>query len=129
MAVAKKKVDKPKRKRGRPAYEPNEIDEAKITALAETGCPHRLMSWYMQLDIKTMKKYYPDVFENTNIENKTEMVEYSLFYQAAFLKNVSACIFWLKSHKPEIYAEKANANQDPDLGASLLEELANKLPD
>lgn len=131
MAVAKKtSTTKNKRGPGRPSYEPNDIDRAKVDALCATGCPQRLMSWYMQKDIKTLKKHYPEEFENAgNIEEKTNMVEYSLFYQAAFLRNVSACIFWLKCHKPDIYGDKANHQGDEDLSQAVLNELAAKLPD
>lgn len=133
MAVAKKaqvSKDTP-RKRGRPTYEPNDIDRAKVDALCATGCPQRLMSWYMQKDIKTLKKHYPDEFVmGGDIKEKTNMVEYSLFYSAAFLHNVTACIVWLKAHKPDLYAEKANSDPTSgEIGQSLLESLADQLPD
>ncbi len=108
---------KEKSKGGRKAYERNEKDEAALTALVVTGAPQRLISWYMQIDIKTLKKHYDDVFNlppNDN-ESKTNMVEYSLFYQAAYMKNIGACIFWLKAHRPQLYAERFQGKGETDI--------------
>lgn len=119
-----------KRPVGRPIWLPDEKEEAQVQALCATGAPHRLISWYMQKDIKTLKRHFPEAFEETNRENKTDMVEYSLFHQAVYKGNVTACIIWLKAHKPELYADKVVSTDDPAaLKAEIMAELAGKLPD
>ncbi len=115
---------------GRPAYEPTEYEEGQLAALLAVGFPHRQISLYMKKDIKTLRKYYPELFEtNLNKEDKTHMVENSLWYNAVYRHNVVAQLAWLKAHKKELYSEKAqqttNIESDPN---ALFAELAKSLP-
>ena len=115
---------------GRPAYEPNEYDEGQLAALLAVGFPHRQISLYMKKDMKTLRKHYPELFEtNLNKEDKTNMVENSLWYNAVYRHNVVAQLAWLKAHKKELYSEKAQEKQtnesDPN---ALFAELAKNLP-
>jgi len=106
-----------KKKSGGQSYEATHTEEEVLTALVTTGAPQRLISWYMQKDIKTLKKMYAHVFDmppNDN-ESKTNMVEYSLFYQAAYNKNLGACIFWLKAHRPQLYAERFQGKGETEI--------------
>ncbi len=113
---------------GRPTWEPDEEDKAVVTALCTTGAPHTMISWYMKKDIKTLKKHFPEEFEMTTRVNKNEMVEYSLFYKAAYKYDTLAMITWLKFNMPEKYAEKKDV-EIADLKEDIMAALAKRLPD
>lgn len=106
-------LDKPKM--GRRPYERNEKDEGALTALLSVGFPHRQICLYMGRNIATLKKHYADIFETVmNTEDKTTMVENSLFYLATHKLNVVACLAWLKAHRKELYSERYQAADAPD---------------
>lgn len=121
--------DMPKNKGGRPSYEPNEYDEGQLAALLAVGFPHRQISLYMKKDIKTLRKHYPELFEtNLKKEDKTAMVENSLWYNAVYRHNVVAQLAWLKAHKKELYSEKAQQVSNEMDSVELFGELARNLP-
>ena len=81
-------------------------------------------------DIDTLKKHFAKEFEQygANIKSKTDTVEYGLFYNATYKNNVSAQIFWLKCHRPEIYSEKVQNNKDVS-SDDILKYIADNLPE
>ena len=118
-------------KGGRPEYVPNEYDEGQLTAFLSIGFPHRQIALYMKRSIKTLKKHYPELFETVgNTEDRTNMVENGLWYNAVHKLNVVAQIAWLKAHRRELYSEKAqqqdtNNEMNP---SEFLAALSKNLP-
>lgn len=55
-------------------------------------------------------------------EDKTVMVENSLWYNAVYRHNVVAQLAWLKAHRKELYSEKAQA------AATVQDDQAQYLP-
>lgn len=112
---------------GRPPYERNEKDEIIVRALCATGAPQTLIGWYLKKDPKTLRKYYPDVFK-VELENRCDMVEYSLFYQAVFLNITAASIYYLKCHKSDVYNDKKEQEFDAEAQTAFLKQLADMMP-
>lgn len=117
---------------GRPSYERNETDEIKLTVLLDTNFPHRQIALYMNKSLNTLKKYYPDLFEAApKREDKNQMVENGLFYNAVHKLNVVAQLAWLRAHRPEKYSDKAQqAYGDHTASAEdIATEILKHLPD
>lgn len=120
-----------KDKGGRPAYEPNDKDRSALEALLLFGVPHTQVSWYLKKSIDTLKKHYPEVFEETKSgrEDRDFAVESALFYQAVFLNSTAAAIYWLKCRKRNEWSEKMHEEDKSDIKEDLLKAIAKRLPD
>lgn len=119
-----------KNKGGRPSYKRNDKDEGALEALLSIGFPHRQIQLYMQTNIKTLRKHYPDLFDKApDKEEKTAMVENSLWYNAVVRLNVVAQLAWLRAYKRELYSEQAQKQQPNEFDPNeFLAALARNLP-
>lgn len=90
--------EEPKKKRGRPAYEPSEKDRKQVLAMSGIGLTHDQIAKIMDISDETLRKYYPNELE-TGASRMNAMVAQNL-YSIATSKGqgaVSAACFWLKT--------------------------------
>jgi len=92
--MAKKEVAK-KGKAGRPTYKVNEKDFNIIKQMTISGIPQANIGRCIGMDVKTMKKYYKDLIDQSADMANSEVAQ-SLFNQAV-QGNTVAGIWWTKS--------------------------------
>ncbi len=125
-AVAETKIDKPKRKVGRPCYEVNNFDKGKLHCALTYGMTSLEIQTYVGHDVDTLKKHYPELFANVKPDRK-EAVKKALFYQAHVLNIPASTIFWLKCQHEEF--QGVQADNDTDAAQRILNAISKALPD
>jgi len=123
------KDDKQNSKMGRPQYQRTPYDEGKLEGFLEINLPHTLIALYLMVNIKTLKKHYPELFESAPKKvDKTDLVENALFFNAVYKHNVVAQIAWLKAHRHESYGDRVNRTDTELSVPDLFAELSKTLP-
>lgn len=87
----------PKRKTGRPAYEPTDKEREQVKMLAAFGTREDDICKLIGLSTPTLRKHFWQELELGHIE-ATSKVAQTLFRMATDKDkpNVAACIFWMK---------------------------------
>lgn len=122
------KTEKPKRKVGRPPYQPNDFDRGKLHCALSYGMSEVEIQSYVCRDIDTLKKHYPDMFANVMPDRK-EAAKKALFYQATVLNIPTSTIFWLKSQHEEFQGLNSDPDGDKETASKILKAIADALPD
>lgn len=78
----------------RKPHEPTQQTRSDVRALASMGTPQDEISKYLNIDKKTLHKYYRDDLDRAMIQANQKVAQ-SLFQQATN-GNTAAAIFWLK---------------------------------
>ncbi len=90
--------DQPKRKAGRPPYEPTVKDRMQVESMVGFGLTQAQICGVMRIDLKTLRKYYSDELVNGEAKAIAQVAQ-SLFKKATGdgSQSVTAAIFWLKT--------------------------------
>ncbi len=78
------------------AFLPSEEQRRTVKAMAGLGVPHEGIAVLLDIDAKTLRKYFHPELERGSVE-ATAKVAQSLFQLATTGKNVAAAIFWMKA--------------------------------
>ena len=78
------------------AFQPTEEQRRTVKAMAGLGVPHEGIAVLLDIDAKTLRKYFCLELERGSVE-ATAKVAQSLFQLATAGKNVAAAIFWMKA--------------------------------
>jgi urease accessory protein UreF len=78
------------------AFIPTEEHRRTVKAMAGLGVPHEGIAVLLEIDPKTLRKYFDAELERGSVE-ATAKVAQSLFQMATAGKNVAATIFWMKA--------------------------------
>ena len=106
--------------------EPTDEQRRLAKAMAGYGVPHEGIAVMLEMDPKTLRKYFSHELERGSIE-ATAKVGQSLFRMATEGNNVAAAIFWMKARagwreKHELVLSTRPADQLTD--AELMDEIA-----
>jgi hypothetical protein len=77
-------------------FQPTDEQRRTIRAMAGYGMPHVDIATFLDIDAKTLRKYFARELELGSIEATTKVAQ-SLFRMATEGKNVAAAIFWMKA--------------------------------
>jgi hypothetical protein len=96
-------------------HEPTKETRSQVTALASVGTRQEAIADYLDVDEKTLRKYYAEELRTAGIKANTAVAQ-ALFTQATKEGNVAAQIFWLKTKAG--WSEKLllGIGQDQDAG-------------
>ena len=78
------------------AFRPTEEQRRTVKAMAGLGVPHEGIAILLEIDAKTLRKYFQPELDRGSVE-ATAKVAQSLFQLATSGKNVAAAIFWMKA--------------------------------
>lgn len=76
-------------------YTPTEDQRKTVRGMAGYGMPHDDIATILDIDPKTLRKYFDRELRRGSIEATTKVAQ-SLFNMATAEKNVAAAIFWMK---------------------------------
>jgi hypothetical protein len=77
-------------------FQPTDEQRRTVRAMAGYGMPHDDIATFLDIDAKTLRKYFTRELELGSIEATTKVAQ-SLFRMATEGKNVAAAIFWMKA--------------------------------
>ena len=77
-------------------FQPTDEQRRTVKAMAGLGVPHEGIAVLIEIDPKTLRKYFHAELERGSVE-ATAKVAQSLFQMATTGKNVAAAIFWMKA--------------------------------
>ena len=77
-------------------FEPTDEQRRTVKAMAGFGVPHDGIAILLEIDPKTLRKYFQSELDRGSVE-ATAKVAQSLFHMATVEKNVAAAIFWMKA--------------------------------
>ncbi len=77
------------------AFRPSDEQRRTVKAMAGFGVPHEGIAIMLEIDPKTLRKYFQSELDRGSVE-ATAKVAQSLFHMATVDKNVAAAIFWMK---------------------------------
>ena len=109
-------------------FQPTEEQRRTVKAMAGLGVPHEGIAVLLEIDAKTLRKYFPAELERGSVE-ATAKVAQSLFQMATAGKNVAAAIFWMKARAGWREKHELQVTTGPDLTQltdSQLEQLINE---
>jgi pantothenate kinase-related protein Tda10 len=108
------------------AFRPSDEQRRTVKAMAGFGVPHDGIAIMLEIDPKTLRKYFQSELDRGSVE-ATAKVAQSLFHMATVDKNVAAAIFWMKAragwrekHELVLSAKIAGEMTDDE----LMEEIA-----
>ena len=78
------------------AFQPTEEQRRTVKAMAGLGVPHEGIAVLLDIDPKTLRKYFHLVLARGAVEAPAK-VAHSLFQLATAGNNVAAAIFWMKA--------------------------------
>ncbi len=94
------------------SHEPSEKTRAEVAALAGVGTCQADISLYLDIDEKTLRKYYRRELDTSTIKLNAAVAK--SLYSSAIGGNMSAAIFWLKTRaKWRETDEKETEEQQP----------------
>ena len=107
-------------------FQPTEEQRRTVKGMAGLGVPHDGIAVLLEIDPKTLRKYFHNELERGSVE-ATAKVAQSLFHMATVEKNVAAAIFWMKARagwreKHELVLSAKPAEQMSD--DELMDEIA-----
>lgn len=107
------------------AFRASEEQRRTVKAMAGLGVPHDGIAVLLEIDPKTLRKYFHAELERGSVE-ATAKVAQSLFQMATTGKNVAAAIFWMKAragwrekHEVEVTARPMSELSDAQLEAII----------
>ncbi len=108
------------------AFCPSDEQRRTVKAMAGFGVPHEGIAIMLEIDPKTLRKYFQSELDRGSVE-ATAKVAQSLFHMATVDKNVAAAIFWMKARagwreKYELVVSAKIAGEMTD--DELMEEIA-----
>ena len=77
-------------------FRPTDDQRRTVRAMAGFGVPHEGIAILLEIDPKTLRKYFQSDLDRGSVE-ATAKVAQSLFHMATVDKNVAAAIFWMKA--------------------------------
>ena len=77
-------------------FQPTDEQRRTVRAMAGYGMPHVDIATFLDIDAKTLRKYFTRELDLGSIEATTKVAQ-SLFRMATEGKNVAAAIFWMKA--------------------------------
>ena len=77
-------------------HEPSDISRAEVKALVSFGNTQEQISTYLDIDIKTLQKYYRRELDTGTIQANAQVAK-RLYNKAVAQDDLSAQIFWLKT--------------------------------
>ena len=82
---------------GRPAYLPDEVSRRQVEAMAGYGVPETEIAGLLEIDPKTLRKYYRAELDHGHTKANIKVAE-NLYRKATGegREGVTAAIFWLK---------------------------------
>lgn len=94
----KSKTDKPKKKMGRPRFEPTDYQRKQVTTMAGIGMIPEHIAKVIGISAPTLRLHFESELED-GLANATLTVAQTLFDQATNKDkpNITAMIFWLKA--------------------------------
>jgi hypothetical protein len=113
----------PARKRGKPAHEPTKLTTELVTLHATMGTPQSLIADLLDIDDKTLRKYYRKELDQS-LAKANATIGGSLFNNAKN-GNTAAQIFWMKTRAG--WREK-DREEEKDITPKPLEVTFNVLP-
>ena len=107
-------------------FRPTDEQRRTVKAMAGLGVPHEGIAILLEVDPKTLRKYFQSELDRGSVE-ATAKVAQSLFHMATVDKNVAAAIFWMKARagwreKHELVVSAKTAGEMTD--DELMEEIA-----
>lgn len=75
---------------------PTEDQRRTVKALAGVGVPHEAIAGYLDIDAKTLRKYFRQELDQGSLEANVKVAQ-TLFSMATVDRNVAAAIFWMKA--------------------------------
>ena len=112
-------------------FQPSEEQRRTVKAMAGLGVPHEGIAVLLDVDPKTLRKYFHPELERGSVE-ATAKVAQSLFQLATTGKNVAAAIFWMKAragwrekHEVQVTTDSLTHLTDAQLDA-LIEDYSAK---
>jgi len=78
------------------AFQPTDEQRRTVKAMAGFGIPHEGIAILLEIDPKTLRKYFQADLDRGSVE-ATAKVAQTLFHMATVDKNVGAAIFWMKA--------------------------------
>ena len=92
------KSEKPKKKMGRPPFEPTDYQRKQVTTMAGYGMTHEQIAKVIGVSAPTVSKHFETELEE-GLAKATFNITQSLYKQAmnADKPNITAMIFWLKA--------------------------------
>ena len=107
------------------AFRPSDEQRRTVKAMAGFGVPHEGIAIMLEIDPKTLRKYFQSELDRGSVE-ATAKVAQSLFYMATVDKNVAAAIFWMKAragwrekHEIVLSAKATEEMTDEELVAEI----------
>lgn len=102
---------------GRPSHKPNESQRRQVEALAGFGVPETDIAKVIDIDPKTLRKFYRAELDQGHVKANVKVAE-NLFRKATGegRESVTAAIFWLKTRarwKETTVNEITHDVQDP----------------
>ena len=114
-------------------FESTEDQRRTVRAMSGFGIPHDDIAKMLDVDPKTLRKYFRRELDRGSIE-ATVKVAQSLFLMATSGQNTAAAIFWMKAragwrekHEVEVTARPLKDLSDAELDERLREELTEFL--
>ena len=102
--------DKPKAKRGRPAYKADDKTKKAVNSLSAVGTTQEDIAEILKIDLKTLRKYYRHELDTAAVSANASVA--GALYKNAMNGNVSAQIFWCKTRLKWRETDSINDNED-----------------
>lgn len=119
-----------KKGRGQPTKYKEEFPE-QAARLAILGLTNEGLAKYFDVSLSTIGKWiaeipeFSDALKKGRVDADADVAE--SLYSKAISGDVTACIFWLKNRRPDLWRDKHDVNTSVDLGDKL-QDLISKLP-
>lgn len=104
----------------KPLHEPTEKTRSEVVALTSFGVRQEEVATYLDIDPKTLRKYYRRELDTSLIKTNMQVAK-SLFRNATENENVSAQIFWLKTKAGWKEDKEEEKPQDTSITINLVD--------
>ena len=106
-------------------HNPTSESRAEVQALTSFGVTQEEIASYLEIDVKTMYKYYREELDKSAIRANAAVARV-LFEKATKERDISSVIFWLKT-KARWHSYKPPEDDKKSTTDTLLEKLIDKL--
>lgn len=107
-------------------HEPTDLSKAEVKALASFGITQEEIARYLEIDVKTMYKYYREELDKSSLRANAAVARI-LFEKATIERDLSAVIFWLKTRARWATAKSPEDDLKDKQQITLMEKLIDKL--
>lgn len=113
---------------GAPCHEPTEVTRAQVSSLVAFGIPQNHIARMIGISDDTLRKYYDDELE-LGLSDANQKVANVLYSKAVDERDLSACIFWLKTRGRKMFSEKEldETKKALEQYQSIVESLLDKI--